>query len=159
MLRLVIVEATTRGAMTGVFSLLLHAGPDTCDALGWLAGLAILPLGHAARLDIVSRLAYRALLSALLNPTAGSAGAGGSGSVAALVAPSACASVAGWGLGGVGGSELAAWAVTAAGALLLGAACARVLGEYAKAVTGQPSRLGITGVQALHFMLGFDGVT
>jgi hypothetical protein len=182
MLRLALADAAARAAIVAVSAALLHGGNRTCASLGWVAGLALLPLDPQARMLVAAGLAYGAAHSALLATAApaiagaSAAGETGAGSSRALVF------VVGDGLrdrecvgrlrggmavlfhplfGEASGSALGvpSMAAPVAGALLLGASSAFLLGEYAKAAAGRPSLLQRPGAHALHFMLGFDGVT
>jgi hypothetical protein len=179
MLRIGLASAAARGAIVAISAALLHGGSRTCSPLGWVAGLAILPMDQPARVFVAARLTYAALHSALLATAAPAttvrliAEADADGGSRALVPAVGHGVLERMGrlCGGSGAFsdsllERPSWhapgaasvAAPAAGALLLAASSAFLLGEYARAAVGRPSMLHSQGVHTMHFMLGFDGL-
>ena len=63
MLSRVLRAAAARACLGGLSAALLHVGGGACHRIGWAAGLGVLSLHPAARLEVASWLSYRALTS------------------------------------------------------------------------------------------------
>ena len=123
-----LAEAAAAAALNAACAALLRAGGGACRRGGWGAGLALLLLPRARRLDTALRLAQQAALSALC-----------ARGLLALPRPG--------GMPRVGGALETA---------VLGASAGRLMHEYALAAAGRPSALGARSADVLHFLLGHN---